>query len=378
MGAVKREVQIQREKLIVTANETLLSRIARRHTIGREDVATDALAFILERSPAVRSAFANFLGAGEPEAPAIAKVQTQYSLPNGAAPDLACLGEDGKLLALVESKFWAPLTSNQPVTYWEALPADSHSTLLFIAPAERIDPGKLWLSKLWDELEERLNQAGHELASPQKTEYAISAPAKSGSNRRLMVTSWETLLDCLAQSALEHRDSQASFEIAELQGLANSVIAGSKPGRYGDLNSLVTDTVNRMVQAGWANTNGLSVGMGNGYWVRYLRLAGAYARFGIYYDEAKRSNRPLWLAFGNFGGGDPGQVTTEEVRQRLASISSGEPIGFAGFYLPIDLLPGGDSEAAFSSIIAQLTDIARLIDPHIPTYHRDSARAEQP
>lgn len=358
----------------MTASETLLSRIAGRHTIGREDVATDALAFILERSPAVRSAFANFLGAGEPEAPAITEVQTQYSLPNGAAPDLACLGKDGKLLAFVESKFWAYLTSNQPVTYWNGLPADAQATLLFIAPAEKIDPGNLW-----GELEERLKQAGHELASSvRKTAHTISAPAKSGSHRRLMVTSWETLLDCLAQSALEHQDSQASFEIAELQGLANSVIAGSKPDRYDGLKPLVTGAVNRMVQAGWANTNGLAVGVGHGFWVRYLRLAGAYACFGIYYDEAKRSNRPLWLAFGNFGGGDPGQVTTEEVRQRLASISSGEPIGFAGFYLPIDLLPGGDSEAAFSSIIAQLTDIARLIDPHIPTYHRDSSRAEQP
>ena len=26
----------------------------------------------------------------------------------GAIPDLACLDEDGKLVALIESKFWAP------------------------------------------------------------------------------------------------------------------------------------------------------------------------------------------------------------------------------------------------------------------------------
>ena len=362
----------------MTANETLLSRIGRRHTIGREDVATDALAFILERSPAVRSAFANFLGAGEPEAPAIAKVQTQYSLPNGAAPDLACLGEDGKLLAFVESKFWAYLTSNQPVTYWNGLPTDAHATLLFIAPAERIDPGNLW-----GELEERLRQAGHELASSVcKIAHTISAPAKSGSHRRLMVTSWETLLDYLAQSALEHQDSQASFEIAELQGLANSVIAGSKSDRYDDLNSLVTDAVSWMVQAGWANTDGLSVGVGYSFRGRYLQLAGAYAWFGVHFDEDKRSNRPLWLAFRSNFGGDPGLVTTGQVRKRLANLAPREAVrleAFSGaFCIPIDLLPGGDSEAAFSSIIAQLTDIARLIDPHIPTYHRDSARAEQP
>ena len=358
----------------MAATERLLGRIARHHTIGREDVATDALAFILERAPVARSAFADFLRDGTDVPPPIAKVQTQYSLPNGAAPDLACLDEDSNLLAFVESKFWADLTSNQPVTYWNALPADLPATLLFLAPAERIDPGTLW-----EELVERLEQAGHQLApAVRKTEYTISAPAKSGSHRRLMVTSWETLLDYLAQSTSEHQDSRASFEIAELQGLANSIIAGSKPSRNANLISFTDRAVNRMVQAGWANTDGLSTGTSYSYRVRYLQLAGAYACFGVHYDEARRSNRPLWLAFGNYGN-DPGQVTTEQVRNRLASLAPSDPMqleSFNGaFCVPIDLLPGGDDEATLNAIVAQLTDIACLIDPHIPTYHKDTPNA---
>ena len=39
-------------------NDTLLSHIAHRHAIGLENVATDALAFILAHSPAARAAFA--------------------------------------------------------------------------------------------------------------------------------------------------------------------------------------------------------------------------------------------------------------------------------------------------------------------------------
>ena len=46
----------------MTDNDTLLSHIARWRTIGREDIATDALAFILSRSTAARRAFADFLG----------------------------------------------------------------------------------------------------------------------------------------------------------------------------------------------------------------------------------------------------------------------------------------------------------------------------
>ena len=350
----------------MAATETLLSRIAQRHTIGREDVATDALAFILEHSEDARNAFANFLGDGTDAPPPIAKVQTQSTLSGGATPDLACLGEGDKLLALVESKFWAYLTSNQPVAYWNALPADSHATLLFIAPAERIAPGPLW-----NELVERLKQAGHELASPVcKKEHTKSAPAQSGSHRQLMVTSWETLLDYLAQSALEHQDKQAAFEIAELQGLANSVIAGSKPSRDADLTSWTDRAVKRMEEDGWANTEGLLVGTTEHYRVRYLRLAGAYASFGVHYDEAKRSSRPLWLTFGNYGN-DPGQVTTEQVRHRLASLAPSEPVrleGFGGaFCIPIALLPGGHN-----AIVAdELKRIAHLIDPDGPTYKKD-------
>ena len=127
--------------------------------------------------------------------------------------------------------------------------------------------------------------------------------------------------------------------------------------------------VKRMEEDGWANTDGLLVGAGHSYRVRYMQLAGAYACFGVHYDEARRSNRPLWLVFGDFGGNNPGLVTTEQVRQCLASLASSEPVkleGFGGaFCIPIDLLPGGDN-----AIVAQLTDIARLIDPDGPA-HKD-------
>ena len=41
---------------------SLLSFIARRHTVGREDVATDALSFILSRSNPAKRALSDLLG----------------------------------------------------------------------------------------------------------------------------------------------------------------------------------------------------------------------------------------------------------------------------------------------------------------------------
>lgn len=46
----------------MTDNDTLLGFIAQRHTIGLEDVATDALCFILSGSQAARGALSDFPG----------------------------------------------------------------------------------------------------------------------------------------------------------------------------------------------------------------------------------------------------------------------------------------------------------------------------
>ena len=46
----------------MTRESTLLSFIAQHHTVGLEDVATDALSFILSRSTSARRALSEFLG----------------------------------------------------------------------------------------------------------------------------------------------------------------------------------------------------------------------------------------------------------------------------------------------------------------------------
>ena len=348
------------------ANETLLSRIARRHTIGREDVATDTLAFILEHSPAARSAFANFLSAGEPGPPAITEVQTQSTLSNGAAPDLACLGEDNKLLAFVESKFWAELTPAQPVAYWESLPADAPTTLLFLAPPYRVNQ-----SSLWDDLTGRLNRDGHSVEINRTGDgLKIATGTAQNSRRRLMLATWGLLLDRLSQATLNSRDWQAAFEIAELQGLANSVITGGDFPSYDErkLKDLIRDVVNDVVASEWGNTEGFRVGDGFDFHTRYLRLAGALAGLGT--DDnalAQMPDKPLILSF--WDGQSSHQVSLDEVRRRLGD--EGQPgLGRrkGEVWVPIALPSGADRPPARYSVADELKRIALLIDPDGPTY----------
>ena len=332
----------------MVANNSLLSFVALRHTIGLEDVATDALSFILSHSASSRRALSDFLGVQ------VAKAQPWAANEYGAVPDLACLDGDDNLAALIESKFWAPLTHNQPVTYWQGLPDDRPAVLLFLAPRYRVDQGSLW-----DQLVDRLRDAGHELGPADSDESLIAASDKVG-QRRLMLTSWESLLDKLRTKSDD--DAQAGFELAELQGLAASAIAGDNPQRDDNLKRLIADAVKRVEQSGWANTDGLTVGQGFGYYGRYLRLADAYAWLGID-DEAKKQtpDKPLWLSF----YGD----SVEKVRGTLGSLAEpGLEWRSKEVPVPIELPAAADQGATLDAIVAELERIAKIIDPDGPTY----------
>ena len=84
-------------------DNSMLSFIARRHTVGLENVDTDALSFILYRSTSSKRALSDFLWDDH------ATLQIARALPwagdaVGVVPDLACLDENDNVLALTESK----------------------------------------------------------------------------------------------------------------------------------------------------------------------------------------------------------------------------------------------------------------------------------
>ena len=343
-------------------NNTLLSFIAQRHASDREDVATDAFVFILSRSNFAKQALSDFLGDDSGSLP-IVQVRPWAADAHGAIPDLACFDENDDLVALIESKFWAPLTHHQPVTYWQGLQANRNAVLLFLAPDFRVNQGALW-----NELLYRLANAGHELHTAKREECLVTALAKTD-HRRLMLTCWRLLLDRLTQRAEEEGDIQACFEIAELQGLAATATADDAPQRDENLKRLISDAVKRVEKSGWANTDGLTAGAGIDYYARYIRIAGAFAGLRIDYKAVKQMpDKPLWLTFYH----DPeASVSIEAMRSKLASLAEpGLEWLSAEACTPIALPAGADRDATLDAIVAELARIAKLIDPDGPTYRK--------
>ena len=343
-------------------SNSLLSFVAQRYTRDLEDVATDALSFILSRSTSARRALSEFLE--DDSGPlSITKMLPRAELSHGAVPDMACHDDDDNLVALIESKFWAQLTHHQPVTYWKGLPADRPAVLLFLAPEFRIDQGALW-----DELVDRLRDAGHELGPANRHTSLVTAPANTD-QRRLMLASWQLLLDRMAQKTEEDGDTQACFEISELQRLATVAIEGGTPKRDENLRQLIKEAVERVEQSGWANTDRLTAGDGSDYHARYLRLAGASAGLRIDYKAVKQMpDKPLWLTFGYYSDAS---VSVEAVRSSLGSLAEpGLEWLSEDVCVPIVLPAGADHDATLDAIVTELERIASLIDPNGPTYRR--------
>ena len=343
----------------MTTQDTLLSFIARYHTNIREDVATDALSFVLLHSEAAQRALSEFLGDEGTGPLLIEKVQTRATAASGAVPDLICQDENDGVVAVIESKFWADLTNHQPVTYWNLLPVDTPAVLLVVAPESRAD-------YLWAQLITRLRGDGHELDATQEGDNMKTA-LERGSQRRLMLTSWNTLLDRMAQHAWANRDWQASFQIAELQGLADSIIAGDDPRSDPTLKELVANAVRRLEQSGWGNATGLGVGQAvRSYWGRYLYLAGTFAWLGIEYKAWKQMpDRPLWLLFFNR---DYNKLPFDDMRSRLETLTFRLEWRAKSIQVPIDLDTGAGSQARIDSVVSQIEHIGNLIDPKGPTY----------
>ena len=165
---------------------SLLAHLSPRFTQRTEDIAVEALGYILSTSEAAREGLVDLLRSSGGKVDGLGRIATQATGDAGERPDLVGCDDTGDESLLIEAKFRAGLTDNQPSAYLERLP--SGGTLLFVAPEARLDA-------LWPELERRVKKKGI-------FEWPADANARTAEvgGRRLILTSWRTLLQ-----EIEHR-----------------------------------------------------------------------------------------------------------------------------------------------------------------------------
>ena len=345
-----------------TEGDTLLAHIAWKLSSRHEDIAVEALGYILKSEPLLR-VMEELLKDGGADVGTIARVQTQVSGEGETRPDLVALDGQGEECVLIEAKFWAGLTANQPKAYLDRLAPGK--ALLFVAPESRLET-------LWPEVRRR---GGADHLLPILDRVTLKSAA-TDEGKHLMMVSWAHLLDCLEGAA----DSASRNEIQQLRGLAHRVddesgfpplrpeeLAPEIPRRLRSLRRLVDDATERAVAQGYADISGQRVTpMPNGYG-RYLLLRGGGAWFGIDSDLwSSYLETPLWLRFSDWGERNRTPWTkTRTALLRLMREDPPECFENAGEMLvPIALRTGVEYDAVLDAVVERLREIADLIDRH--------------
>ena len=354
-----REAREKDEPLTETSeSDTLLAHLAWMLSRRHEDIAVEALGYIFKSSQA-RRVLEEMLRARGADVGEIAQVRTQATGKERERPDLAGVDRDGEERVLIEAKFWAELTSNQPMAYLERLPTNTPSALLFVAPASKLE-------LLWDEL---CQLAGvDDQGSTSETAECFRSVTTAGA-RHLMLTSWTHLLEHLDDAGDEH----TTIAVQQLRGLTKMKTDDAFPPFHPlhpdeldpkvprlllNLQRLVDDATDRAVAAGYASTEGLRVMPKATGYGRYLSFADAEVWFGVDFScwaWDSYPDTPLWLYFGPLS----------ETHGALEPLERRDPPDCfdedGALYAPIALQVHAEYDAVLEAVVTRLQEVSNLI-----------------
>ena len=338
-------------------SDSLLAFLVPRLTGRVEDTATDALAFILNKSANCRSALGVILG--DAGLQPIHRVRTQVTYEDGSRPDMIGYDQSGAKRLIVESKFWASLLKDQASGYFGQLEQEGPGVLLFVAPEIRLD-------SLWAAIKRQM-ECGERSVHLEAVETAgpLRSARVTDSDKRLMLVSWPHLLTSLEAAA---NDASVESDIRQLIGLARRqdgeafppIHTGefglSLPRRIRGLNRLIDDTVDAHgVPEGWMDiTKSRATPQKEGYG-RYFQFAGVagYLFLCVEYSLwATRADTPLWLRIGS-----EVPVSTDRIRDRVPSSADGVGQDYYAFDVPINLKTGVEYQEVLCDVVRQVREI---------------------
>jgi hypothetical protein len=339
-------------------HESILAHLAPLLTNQLENVATDALAHLLLQYQFIPRTFREYISSAGIDLPDKLTIKTQARWQDAAIPDLIGIDEEDRHLLIVESKFWAPLTPNQPAAYIERLHPDKPAILLFIAPTSR-------MPTLWQELLSRCSSSLVNSQSQQETTTAQFLTLRLNRKHFLALTSWESMLAALYKKAQHEKDEFASGDIWQLQSLCARIeaeafqplskdeITSPTKMRIGQFRDLINELVIHLNNSGTISIAGYKATPGPDYYKRYMSIHGI-PNWCIEFNEKYRKQHPptnLWL-------------TTTETQQLSGMLTELAPISYRQgkqFLFPLEIPIGVERETVLASLLQQIIDVSKRL-----------------
>lgn len=173
---------------------SLLAHIASNFISEYENVANSSIAYLLNKYTAARIALMQLIKVENVPLHYITELSTDI---NGR-PDITGLDDDGNKAIIIEGKFWANLTENQPVNYLKEI--KDKGRLVFLAPEKRI-------YSLKNELEKRLGRIDH----------------------RVSVSSWSSFIDSIERENNKNHNPSLASDLLQLKELCKKMDTDGLP-----------------------------------------------------------------------------------------------------------------------------------------------------
>lgn len=349
------------------AELSLLASLSSKFRDKPENIATAALEHILGRSEVAREVLTSqaFLTLDPRPSVAFYRSQSQEDL---TRPDLAGLDQNGNEVVLIEAKFWAGLTDQQPNGYLERLDDSRSSSLCFIVPEAR-------RSSLWLEVLERVAQQSNSDQWLDNGKYS----KKLSSHLMLTMISWQGLLHSMIEATSAAGDLKTTHDIEQLVSFCEYLEQqGFIPFNFEELGPTIprlltqlTLVVDQIVDLGAASgrfsTKGFSATSARERFTRYFEVDGVRIDLSVHYDYwIKYGISPVWLRFqgGNTG---PEQKAFWRVREqfrrfeletsrRLFISSDGSPLFAIRLAMDVDI------DRVVEEATSQIDEIVRLVN----------------
>jgi len=348
---------------------SLLGAIIGKFTNQFENVATEGLAHIISSSELVRKQLLTYLNTKLvlPEAMhSDFDISTQFSDSNDAAiPDLALLFS-GQQKLLIEVKFWAKLTKNQPLTYLQKLNQQNGECLFFLVPQQRIPILK-------NEIIQKM-----ELEIGGKIAYEFS-----GNNiifndfASIGLLSWEELMGFLNER-VDFTEPHIKADLDQLQQMIQKMLSPDfLPFEVGDFDfnahrkyiqmiELIDDCIDSNPKF---NTKNLSYGGGKNSYQRWFLISDYYtAGLELHYRYWEKYENPIWLVMYGSTWQNKGKVPFKEMPQFEASLKIKGIVymvinenGYRKLVFPIAVPYGQDKETCLLNIQMQLDFICACL-----------------
>lgn len=304
-----------------------------------EYLASESLNYILNSSDKVTKNLVNMINLDTNSHFDSITFTSQIQGADKEIPDLSGYNKNRKEVIILETKFWASLTKNQPMTYLDRL--NANGVLAFICPDLRT-------ISLKTEIENVLNKKDKKFNYIDQDKKIISIE-----NKYILIYTWEHILNCL-KNELDNSNFEILSDITQLQGLCKRIDTDSFiPITENDLSpeipkkilsyiNIVDKTISKLAadEEVKLSTSGYKATAVRWGYRRYAQIGNLSISLDANWEYwSKYADTPLWIElFPNSKNSTAVQKLNNELEKKFGKINFGDPLGNP--YYPIRLKIG--------------------------------------